>query len=75
MHRYANLSGKSGVVAYGIGPDFVDVKFKGGETTYRYTYESAGPLHVETMKTLALAGRGLSSYIARHAPAYASSRP
>ena len=65
MHRYANLSGVSGVVAYDIGPDSVTVRFKDGGT-YRYTYASAGPFHVEEMKKLALAGRGLSTYIVKH---------
>ena len=75
MQRYANLSGNSGVVAYRIGPDFVDVRFKGRRETYRYTYESAGSLHVETMKTLARAGRGLSSYIGTHAPPHVPGPP
>lgn len=75
MQRYANLSGNSGVVAYGIGRDWIDVKFQDGGT-YRYTCESASALHIETMKKLALAGRGLSTYIAQHVQqCYASRRP
>src|SRR5690606_17862919 len=41
LRRYANLSGKSGVVAYGIGADFIDVRFRNGET-YRYTHDKPG---------------------------------
>lgn len=75
MQRYANLSGNSGVVAYGIGRDSIEVKFRGGDT-YGYTYESATALHVETMKKLAVAGRGLSTYIAQHVQhCYAWKRP
>lgn len=72
MRRYANLSRKSGVVAYAIGADFIAVRFRNGET-YRYTHAKPGAGHVENMKALALAGRGLSTYISRHVrEAYAS---
>ena len=75
MRRYANLSGDSGVVAYRIGQDFIEVRFKDGGT-YVYTHASAGPRHVEAMKELALAGKGLSTYISRHVgAAYAAKRP
>lgn len=74
MKRYRNLSGHSGVVAYDTGPESIDVMFVDG-LVYRYTYASASPLHVETMKKLALAGRGLSAYVTRHVrEAYASRR-
>ncbi len=69
MKPYRNLSGKSGVVAYGIGPDYIDVKFKGG-ARYRYSHRSAGQEQVEAMKLLAAAGRGLSTLIARVQPGY-----
>ena len=41
MERYKNLSGDSGVVAYQIKPDSIDVKFEDG-WIYLYTYKSAG---------------------------------
>lgn len=69
MKPYRNLSGKSGVVAYRIGPDFVDVEFKGG-ARYRYSHRSAGQEQVEAMKLLAAAGRGLSTFISRAQPGY-----
>jgi hypothetical protein len=65
MKRYANLSGDSGVVAYEIGRDSIDVKFQDG-WIYLYTYASAGAPHIEAMKVLAAAGRGLSTYIVRN---------
>ena len=64
-----NLSGKSGVLAYAIGPDFIDVEFKGG-ASYRYSHRSAGREPVEATKLLAAAGRGLSTFIARVQPGY-----
>ncbi len=64
MQPYLNLSGDSGVEAYEIGDTFIIVRFREGkERTYKYTYTSAGAEHVETMKRLAKAGRGLNSYI------------
>jgi hypothetical protein len=64
MQRYRNLSGDSGVVAYEIGPDSIQVRFQDG-WVYRYTHASAGASNIETMKSLAAAGRGLSTFIVR----------
>ncbi len=69
MKPYKNLNGTSGVVAYAIGSDFVDVKFKGGDV-YRYSHRSAAPEQVEAMKLLAVAGRGLSTFIAKAHPGH-----
>ncbi|SFU52721.1 hypothetical protein [Pseudoduganella namucuonensis] len=66
MERYRNKSGKSGVTAYAIGADAIEVRFVGGDV-YRYSYASAGRARVEEMKRLARGGEGLSGYIARHA--------
>jgi hypothetical protein len=75
MTPYANLGGNSGVEAYRIGARQVTVQFGGG-AQYVYTYASAGQEHVEQMKLLAQAGRGLATYISQHAhDAYASKRP
>ena len=65
MQRYTNLSGDSGVTAYEIGADYIVVQFRTG-TPYRYSYAGAGQHHVERMKKLAVAGRGLSTYISQH---------
>lgn len=64
MERYGNLSGNSGVVAYEIGDEHIEVRFH-DEVVYTYTYQSAGRGNVEQMKRLAKAGRGLSSFISR----------
>jgi hypothetical protein len=65
MHRYRNLEGHSGVLLYEIRPDAITVRFSGGGE-YDYTYASTGRARVETMKTLAQAGRGLSTFISRY---------
>ena len=64
MKRYRNLDGHSGVVAYEIAPDAIAVRFNSGEI-YDYTYAATGEARVETMKMLAEAGQGLSTYISR----------
>lgn len=66
MERYKNLSRNSGVVAYEIGRDSVTVEFQDG-AIYLYTHASAGQSNIEQMKVLAAAGRGLSTFIVRHA--------
>ncbi|MBQ4536929.1 MAG: hypothetical protein II994_04860 [Lachnospiraceae bacterium] len=66
MQPYGNLGGNSGIVAYSIGADCIDVQFSSG-AVYRYSYKSAGVNKVEDMKKLALKGMGLNSYIMRYA--------
>lgn len=63
MERYKNKSGESGVSAYEIGEDYIKVKFSRTTRTYLYSYRKAGKFHVEKMKSLALRGSGLNSYI------------
>lgn len=75
MIPYANLAGDSGVEAYRPGVRRITVQFVGG-AQYVYTDASAGQEHVERMTLLAQAGRGLATYISRHAhDAWASKRP
>jgi hypothetical protein len=62
MQRYKNLSGDSGVIAYEILDEGIEVRFRDGRT-YLYTNGSAGRENIETMKQLARAGRGLSTFI------------
>lgn len=62
MERYKNLGGDSGVAFYEIGHDSITVQFTTG-ATYLYDYRSAGEQHIEQMKSLAIAGHGLNSYI------------
>jgi hypothetical protein len=65
LDLYKNLSGISGVVAYEIAQDSITVEFEDGGT-YLYTYQSTGSSSIEQMKTLAAAGRGLSTFIVEH---------
>ena len=63
MKTYKNLSGNSGVVAYEIGRTFIKIKFDGESGIYTYDYKRPGKQAVEEMKTLALKGEGLSTFI------------
>jgi hypothetical protein len=65
MHRYKNLGGESGVVAYDIDAGQIIVQFRNGDR-YLYTEDSAGAANVAQMQALAKAGRGLSSFISQH---------
>ncbi|KQX02037.1 hypothetical protein ASC94_05585 [Massilia sp. Root418] len=65
MQRYRDLSGHSGVIAYAIKPDAIDVQFAGG-AVYTYTVASAGRVHIQQMKRLARSGSGLATYISQH---------
>jgi hypothetical protein len=64
MEHYKNLGGDSGVTAYEIGDDFIKVQFRDG-SLYLYNYQSAGRSNIEHMKELAIAGRGLNSFISK----------
>jgi hypothetical protein len=66
VEPYPNLSRVSGITHYETGADYILVKFRGDKPPYRYSYKSAGKRHVDRMKALAAAGRGLSTYISRH---------
>lgn len=63
MENYRNYGGNSNVESFGIGPDYIDIRFNGTAKLYRYSYPVAGKNHVENMKELALAGSGLNGYI------------
>jgi hypothetical protein len=65
MDRYANRSGDSGVAGYEIGSNYILIQFTSG-AIYEYTYASAGGSNIETMKTYALLGSGLCSFIKRY---------
>ena len=73
MTPYLSRSGKkSGVQAYEIGPGYIIVEFPASR--YKYSYSSCGREAVETMKKLALASKGLSTFISRHDPVYEQKR-
>jgi hypothetical protein len=79
VKKYLDRDGTSGVVAYAIGDGFILIEFAGregdGKRTYRYTNASCGAATVVTMQRLAAAGRGLSTFVALHDPAYATRSP
>ena len=64
MQPYRNLDGHSGVVAYELGEDWIDVRFVNGQS-YRYSRASAGAEHVRNMQALAQGGEGLATYISK----------
>jgi hypothetical protein len=60
--RYKNLSGDSKVAKFELKKDAVTIRFA-DHTVYRYTNQSADPANISKMKTLALAGKGLGTFI------------
>ena len=62
METYKNLGGDSNVRAYEINDDSITVQFNDGGT-YLYNYDSAGREMIEKMKILAVAGKGLNTFI------------
>ena len=63
MQPYANP--RSGVAAFTLHDTAIDVEFRDGKR-YRYDDAVPGPDAVRAMHRLALAGRGLATYINRH---------
>lgn len=64
MTPYANHNGNSGVAGYELHTAGITVYFHGG-AAYLYTAASADPGVIHHMKSLAIAGRGLSTFIAQ----------
>ena len=62
MKKYKNLSGNSGVAAYENAKDAVTIRFT-TSSVYIYTNQSAGSGNIRQMKLLALAGKGLGTFI------------
>lgn len=60
--KYKNAGGKSTVAQFELEKDAVNVRFT-DRSSYRYTNQSAGPENIAKMKTLALAGKGLGTFI------------
>lgn len=70
MIPYKSKSGKpSGVTAYEIGDDYIIVEFSHHEK-YTYSYGSASKATIEKMKKLAVAKKGLSTFISRENPGF-----
>ncbi len=65
MLRYKNLDGKSKVAQYEIAKDSLKIRFADC-SVYVYTNQSADPENISKMKDLAVAGKGLGTYIDAH---------
>ncbi|MDR3741716.1 MAG: hypothetical protein P4L40_22075 [Terracidiphilus sp.] len=65
MQIYRNMGGDSGVTGFEISDGSIVVEFK-DRSAYLYDYSRPGQAAVEYMKQLAIAGRGLNSYISSH---------
>ena len=63
---YKNLNGNSGIVAYEISDDAIDIEFEGG-SVYTYTNSSVGNVCFHAMVALANAGMGLNAFINKYA--------
>lgn len=66
MTYYKNNSGHSGIESYEIGQAYIIIKFYNNNKLYKYSYQKAGRIHVDTMKKLAVSGMGLNTYINEH---------
>jgi hypothetical protein len=62
MERYKNSGGNSGIRSYEISADSIVIEFSDGGR-YLYNYQRTGSDNVERMKSLAVNGRGLNSFI------------
>ncbi len=63
MQPYGNPH--SGVAAFTLHDTAIDIEFRDGKR-YRYDATSPGAEAVRTMQSLALAGRGLATFINQH---------
>lgn len=64
MTPYKNLGGNSSVESYEIAENSIHVRFKSGaQRNYLYDSIRPGMAVVNSMKQLAIQGRGLNSYI------------
>lgn len=62
MTVYKDIEGKSPILAYEIGTDYIDIIYKSG-ISYRYDYNTPGKSEVENMRNKARLGHGLQNYI------------
>jgi hypothetical protein len=65
MTSYASSNGNSGVTGYEIRDNAILIEFRHGGK-YLYDYDTTGSEHVEEMKSRAVEGHGLASYINKH---------
>ncbi len=65
FRAYKNAGGKSVVRRYELAKDGITVVFA-DHSVYRWTNQSADRAHIAKMKELAVAGKGLGTYIETH---------
>lgn len=65
MQPYKNSGGLSWISAFEIGEDYIKIKFI-DEVIQVYTEHIVGSKHLQKMKELAIAGKGLNNYIDKH---------
>jgi len=66
MKKYKRKNRSSPITHYKSGKNFITVKFYNNDEPYIYSYLKTGRQHVEKMKELAEAGKGLATYISQH---------
>lgn len=59
--NYKNVGGKSPILKFELEKDAVNLRY--ASAAFRYTNQSAGPANIAKMKTLALAGKGLDTFV------------
>lgn len=64
-NTFAPYKGGKGIRSYRIGEDWIEIVFE-NEAVYRYTAASCGWVHLNTMKTLARRGSGLTTHINKY---------
>ncbi len=62
MQPYQSRSRNSGVVAFDLGEDSIELEFRDG-SRYRYDAHRPGLEQVARMQQLALGGRGLTTFV------------
>jgi hypothetical protein len=65
MTKYQNLGGRSNILEYACGEDYIKIRFADSDTIYVYDASAPGAEKVAEMKRLAQSGSGLSAYIYR----------
>ena len=63
---YQSHNPHTGVASYEIADTAIILEFSDGKSRYLYNDEAPGRAHVEAMKRLAVAGKGLTTYVNQH---------
>jgi hypothetical protein len=71
LNSYHNISPSTGeptpIRGYDYRPDNIIIHFRNG-SVFKYSFASCGECHIANMKSLALAQRGLNTYITENMP-------